>query len=151
MDGWEQRSLFGTVRRLHQLQAFTSLPWGGLVKLATTAETRTLAPGDSPPASREPMGSLYYVLDGRVELRNADSGSRLRELEPDSVIPCRSPGTTIVATDAARLLRLDGDTLLELAADHPPLVATVLSQAQVDQPKPEAERPSLVAPAAVSA
>jgi hypothetical protein len=127
--GWETRSILGRTLFLGRTRSFSALSRETLLELAVLAEERRLAPGDQLPA-RDPAATVYFVAEGQLggaaedDVEAADGGPEER---PHVVVSSAQDAEPLRALAPTRLVRLDGDRLLELAAARQELLDAVLA------------------------
>ncbi|MCP4654581.1 MAG: hypothetical protein GY856_04075 [bacterium] len=123
-------SHFDRVLVLAGARGFSDLPRETLVKVAECAEERGLEPGKILPSEDDPEGTFYVVVEGLLGVLREEGSPGVAVRSMVAAKPLTEP---VQALETTRLLRLDGDQLLELVADHPMLVPATL-KAGVQRP-----------------
>lgn len=120
-DAHSTTSLFDRIATLSKISGFSGLSWDLLYKLAQRGEERVLPPRTSIPTARDPEGTLYLILEGFLEspAEISTTGSR-------SIVAARPLVVPRLAVEACRVLRFDGDDILDLVAEHAELVPAIL-------------------------
>lgn len=123
-ESWRDRSRFGRFAALRAAGALSALPWSALMKMADDVEEIVLDTGQSFPQVGEDEGELYVLAEGRLGFYAPTGG--IASVGAGSLLAFAGTGPARVL-DAARILRLRGDRLFELAAVNEELVSAVLA------------------------
>ncbi len=116
---------------LHDVPLFASVPGRTLAAVAARAEEVEVADGEVVIEEGAVEDHLFVVVHGGLRvthgglvLRDLTSGATVGELA--ALVP-EPRSATVTATSPSLLLRIDKPVLDELLADHPELVAGVVS------------------------
>ncbi len=115
---------FDRVCILAGARGFSELPREILVKVVERAEERVLEPGKILPSEDDPEGTFYVVVEGLLGVLREEGSPGVAVRNMVAAKPLTEP---VQALEPTHLLRLDGDQLLELVADHPALVPALLT------------------------
>lgn len=128
-----------TYRLLLRLELFQGLDEQELARLLAQAELVENRAGEYPIREGEQDNHLFVLLSGRAGIykRSMDVQKMIKELGPGecfgemSLIDCRSRSASVKAITHCRLLRLDGDQIIQLPDTSTKLfrnIARLLSQ-----------------------
>lgn len=128
-----------TYRLLLRLDLFRGLDEEELVRLLSKAELNECRAGEYPIREGEQDNHLFVLLAGKAGIykRSAGVQKMIKELGPGecfgemSLIDCRARSASVKAISHCRLLRLDGDHIIQLPDTSAKLfrnIARLLSQ-----------------------
>ena len=111
-----------TYQLLLRLDLFRGLEQPELERLLADAELLECRSGDYPIREGEQDNHLFIILAGKMAIYKRSAGVQklIKELGPGecfgemSLIECRSRSASVKAVSHCRLLRLDGDHIIEL-------------------------------------
>lgn len=115
-------SLFDRVVLLTGARGFSSLPWNVLIQLARGAEDIVLEPGQQVPNESDEEGTFYIVVNGML----SDLSTHISVSSSRAVIAARALSACQEAIEESHLLRIESTVLLNVMAEYPELVTTLL-------------------------
>lgn len=125
----ETRSIFGRARFFRSVPDFQFLSSEDLLALARNSEERRLADGQTLPNPRDPKDSFFVVVDGALAI---DGGAGEAARIPERALVAFSPGARPAASVGnGRLVRIEPNSLFELAQEEPRLVPACLRAARL--------------------